>query len=141
MSEVFPKIGRRRARILAFQALFAWDAAGITPETLTQFTWLRRNPPPSTQDLVFSRLLFLGTLEHLREIDGCVSSRLEHWDFVRLNKVDKAILRLSAYSLLFQKDIPPVVVIHEAVSIARDFGTDDSFRFVNGVLDNIAKSA
>ncbi|UZV49575.1 transcription antitermination factor NusB, partial [Treponema pallidum] len=70
-----------------------------------------------------------------------VSSRLEHWDFVRLNKVDKAILRLSAYSLLFQKDIPPVVVIHEAVSIARDFGTDDSFRFVNGVLDNIAKSA
>ncbi|UZV50208.1 N utilization substance protein B, partial [Treponema pallidum] len=43
MSEVFPKIGRRRARILAFQALFAWDAAGITPETLTQFTWLRRN--------------------------------------------------------------------------------------------------
>jgi N utilization substance protein B len=72
-------------------------------------------------------------------VDRSIIRQLEHWDFSRLNKVDLAILRISAYCLLFQSDIPPSVTIDEAIDIAKEFGTDDSYRFINGVLDGIRK--
>ena len=65
---------------------------------------------------------------------------LEHWDFKRIGKVDLAILRMSIYALKFQPDIPATVTIDEAVDIARAYGSDESYRFINGVLDGILKS-
>jgi N utilization substance protein B len=58
----------------------------------------------------------------------------------RLNRLDLAVLRVSVFSLLFMKDVPASVVIDEAVDIAKDFGTDESYRFINGVLDGIRKT-
>ena len=133
-------IGRRRGRILAFQALYAWDAGSLPPTDLLLFPWV--NSPEKERndnDFSFSRLLFLGTIEHINEIDPLIAKNLENWDFTRFRLVDKALLRLGTYSLLFQPDMDPRIVINEAVNIARDYGTDDSFKFVNAVLDSIKK--
>lgn len=133
-------IGRRRGRILAFQALFAWDAGSLLPDDLLLFPWEERvGKELHDDDFLFSRLLFLGAVEHIAEIDTLISKNLENWDFNRLKLVDKAILRLSTYSLLFQPDTDPRIVINEAVTIARTYGTDDSFKFVNAVLDSIKR--
>lgn len=133
-------IGRRRGRVLAFQALYAWDAGSLLPADLLSFPWVERTGKDlRDDDFLFSRLLFLGTVEHIEEIDSSIADKLKNWDFTRLNLVDKAILRLSAYSLLFQRDIDPKIVINEAVIIARAYGTGDSFKFVNAVLDSIKR--
>ncbi|MEL3906880.1 MAG: transcription antitermination factor NusB [Treponema sp.] len=134
-------IGRRRGRILAFQALYAWDAGEVPVTDLLLFPWVERpeGQEDSDDDFLFSRLLVLGTVEHITEIDQFIVKNLEHWDFSRLKLVDKAVLRLSTYSLLFQPDTDPKIVINEAVNIARSYGTDDSFKFVNAVLDSIKK--
>jgi N utilization substance protein B len=108
---------------------------------LAQFSWLdeesQEKIKPESKD--FARLLIQGTIEKLPDVDQSIRKQLEHWDFSRLNKVDLAILRISAYCLIFQADIPPAVTIDEAIDIAREFGTDDSYRFINGVLDGIRK--
>ena len=133
-------IGRRRGRILAFQALFAWDAGSLSPDDLLRFPWAERTSKEvHDEDLLFSQLLFLGTVEHINKIDTLITKNLENWDFNRLKLVVKAILRLGTYSLLFQQDTDPRIVINEAVSIARTYGTDDSFKFVNAVLDSIKR--
>ena len=133
-------IGRRRGRILAFQALYAWDVGSLSPIDLLCFPWIERaENERSDDDFIFSRLIFLGTIEHIDEIDALIIKHLENWDFNRLKRVDKAILRLSTYSILFQKDTDPRIVINEAVSIARTFGNDDSFKCVNAVLDSIKR--
>ena len=133
-------IGRRRGRILAFQALFAWDAGSLSPDDLLRFPWAERTSKEvHDEDLLFSQLLFLGTVEHINKIDTLITKNLENWNFNRLKLVDKAILRLSTYSLLFQQDTDPRIVINEAVTIARTYGTDDSFKFVNAVLDSIKR--
>jgi len=133
-------IGRRRGRILAFQALYAWDAGSLSPDDLLPFPWVERTGKElHDEDFLFSQLLFLGAVEHIDEIDGLIAKNLENWDFNRLKLVDKAILRLGTYSLLFRQDTDPRIVINEAVTIARIYGTDDSFKFVNAVLDSIKR--
>ena len=83
-----------------------------------------------------------GTVEHLSEIDENIKKHLAaNWDFDRVNKVSLSILRMSVYSLLYQKDVGASVVIDEAIQIAKEFGADDSFRFINAVLDKIGKAA
>jgi N utilization substance protein B len=129
---------RRNGRILAFQALFAWEVGNNAPEQLTGFSWKKEN---EHDDLTFSRLLLLGALEHIDDIDAVIRSHLIHWDFDRVNKVDLSILRLSVYTLLFQNDVHPTIVIDEAVDIAKQFSLDESYKFINAVLDNIRKAA
>jgi N utilization substance protein B len=68
-----------------------------------------------------------------------IEEQLEHWELSRLAKVDLAILRISAYALRFQPDVPADVTIDEAVELAKELSTDDAYRFVNGVLDGIRK--
>jgi len=132
---------RRKGRILAFQALFAHELSGMGLAELQGFAWMDAEDLQRIREesRVFARLLIAGTMEKLAEVDRAIVRQLEHWDFSRLNKVDLAILRISAYCLLFQPDIPPSVPIDEAIDIAKEFGTDDSYRFINGVLDGIRK--
>ena len=87
----------------------------------------------------FARILVAGTIEHLDEIDEIIKKHLKTWDFERINKVSLSILRMSVYSLKYQTDVLPSIVIDEAIHIAKDFGPDDSFKFVNAMLDNIKK--
>lgn len=133
--------GRRKGRILAFQSLFAWDANKMSMSDLLGFTWLEdeKREKFGEEGIAFPRLIIAGTIEHISEIDAQIKANLKNWDFDRLNRVDLAILRMSVYSLLFQRDLHPSIVIDEAVDISKEFGSDDSYRFINAVLDNIRK--
>ena len=142
---------RRKGRILAFQALYAWDTADDKKSALKDlldFSWIENNQPfnsnketDSDEDstITFSRLLVAGTVENIKTVDTMIRKHLVNWAFSRLTRVDRALLRLSVYELLYQTT-PPRVVIDEAVDISREYGTDDSFRFINGVLDGIRKT-
>jgi transcription antitermination protein NusB len=134
---------RRKARILAFQALYAWDSSAGATAGLLDFGWLEDERRASLDEEVatFARLIIAGTLERLAEVDEAIKSHLQNWTFERLKRVDLAILRIGAYSLLFQKDIPAQITIDEAIEIAKEYGSEDSYRFINGVLDGIWKSA
>ena len=129
---------RRKARIYAMQALFSWDISGTPLEELLEFAWIdhREN---REETLVFSRLVVSGTIENIDQVDSAIQSHLEHWKLERLARVDLAILRLSTYSLLFQHDIPASITIDEAIDLAKEYGSDESYRFVNGVLDAIRR--
>ena len=87
----------------------------------------------------FARHLVLGTIERIAEIDSLIKDQTPHWDFDRINKVDLAILRVGVFLLQFTKEIASSITIDEAISIAREYSTVDSYRFVNGVLDGIRK--
>ena len=130
---------RRKGRILAFQALYCWESTHRAIDELLAFPWVDSEKQLSLDAGIadFSRLLIAGTVENIESIDETIKKHLQNWDFSRLNRVDLAILRMSVYSLMYQTEIAPSIVIDEAIGIAREFGTDDSFRFVNGVLDSI----
>ena len=133
-------VGRRRGRILAFQALVAWDMGVSVLDDLLTFSWQQTEKLESELEpdkYLFPKMMVLGTIENITEIDKIIQENLNNWVMDRLNSVDKAILRLSVYSLLYQKDTPPPIVIDEAINLAKDFGTDDSYKFVNAVLDSI----
>ena len=134
---------RRKARVIAFQTLYRWDLSASSLEELLDFSWLEEGKLSrlSEETLLFARLLIQGTLEKLSRVDEAIKEQLENWDFSRLARVDLAILRVSAYCLLFQADIPPTVTIDEAVDVSKEYGAEDSYRFVNGVLDGIRKRA
>jgi len=134
---------RRKARILAFQALYAWEASGASLDELLAFAWLEDTKLEQFEDdvIAFSRLIIAGTIENISTIDERIRAHLSHWPFERLKKVDLAILRMGTYCLLFQDDIPAQITIDEAIEIAKEYGTDDSFKFINGVLDGIHKDA
>lgn len=133
--------GRRKARIIAFQALYSFEIAGQELNELFSFPWIdeERKSRLKEETLSFSRLLIKGTIENLNAIDEEIKKHLEHWDFSRLSRIDLTLLRMSVFCLLYQPDIPATVTIDEAIEIAREFGTDDSYRFINGVLDSIQK--
>ena len=130
---------RRKGRILAFQALYCWESTRIPADELMMFSWLEseKRAALDTHIADFSRMLIAGTIENIRAIDEMIKKHLQHWDISRLSRVDLAILRMSVYTLMYQHEIAPSIVIDEAIGISKEFGTDDSFRFVNGVLDSI----
>lgn len=127
---------------MAFQALYAWEASQAPIGDITTFRWIAEDTLARMriEDLSFTRLLIAGTIENLSAIDDKIKAHLKNWDFSRLKRVDLAILRISVYSLIYQTDIPPSVIIEEAVKICIEYGADDSFRFINGILDAIRKS-
>lgn len=134
-------MARRKGRILAFQALYSYDVGSIDVQDLLSFSWVNEKTLEKMGDdgLSFARLLISGTIENLSLIDEKITSNLCNWDFDRLNRVDLAVLRISVYPLLFQKDIHPTIIIDEAIDISKEFGSGESFKFINAVLDNIQK--
>jgi len=133
---------RRKGRILAFQALYCWEASGTDAGELSGFQWLDDEKLEKLDPGIaaFSRVLIAGTIENIKPIDDMIRAHLENWDFTRLKKVDLAVMRISVYALMYQNEMPPSVVIDEAIGISKEYGADDSFRFVNGVLDAIRKT-
>lgn len=132
---------RRQARILAFQSLFSQD---VNPKPLEELLTLNWMEPKERDDLeadvvLFTRFLIAGTWEHWDEIRTLIEGQLRNWDFERVGKIDLAILRISIFQLLFAPDIPPKVVIDEAIDISKRFSSDDSYRFINGVLDGLRR--
>ena len=127
---------RREARIAAFQAVYAWEDSQPVIEELCQFQWVAGKLPASD----FASLVVNGTIENIHQIDLMINKHLKNWSFDRLNKVDLAVMRISVYSIIHQKDIPDLVTINEAIEIAKKFGSGKSYCFVNGILDSIRNS-
>jgi len=128
---------RRRSRELALQLLYQYELTGASPDHMQASSedWM------SASDGVreFANLLLEGALEHLDDIDTQLAEQTAHWRLERLAAVDRNILRIAMYELLFLADTPHAVVIDEAIEIAKKFGAEDSARFVNGVLDGFVK--
>ncbi|MDR1587798.1 MAG: transcription antitermination factor NusB [Treponema sp.] len=111
-------------------------------EELLNFSWLEADKRGAVNQEIadFSRLLIAGTIENIGAVDRMIQSHLQNWHISRLNRVDLAILRMSAYTLMFQRELPPSIVINEAIGISKEFGADESYRFINGVLDSIRRT-
>ncbi len=126
---------RTAARELALQALYQWEVLGDEFERrLDEFLneWAR-NP----EVRAFAKELVLGCRMLLDPIDREIARAARHWSLERMALVDRNILRLGAYELLYRDDIPPHVAINEAVDLAKKYGTLESGAFVNGVLDGL----
>lgn len=140
-------MSRRKSRVLAFQALYSHDVGGVSVDDLAEFSWAGKMDGGESamssrfvQERTFARLLFTGTVEHLEEVDEIIKAHLAaKWSMDRINKVSLEILRLATYEMLYQGDASVAVIIDEAVKIAKEYGADDSFKFINAVLDNIRK--
>ena len=151
---------RREARERAVQFLFQhdinppddieralnefWESqrAAAIAEDKGKATWGQpiQLPPPSTNEAemrLFAEPLIRGTLQHRDAIDEHIKKHVKNWELHRIAAVDRNILRLAIYEMLHREDIPPVVSINEAVDIAKRFSTDESGRFVNGILDKV----
>ena len=151
---------RREARERAVQFLFQhdlnppedleaalnqfWDSqrAAAIAEEKGAATWGERaeTPPVTTEEAalrLFAEPLIRGALEHRNEADDLIKKYTVNWDLHRIAAVDRNILRLAIFEMLHRDDIPPVVSINEAVDIAKKFSTQDSGKFVNGILDKV----
>lgn len=87
----------------------------------------------------FTETLVRGVLAHQAEIDGLLTEYAEHWDLHRMSAVDRNVMRVALFEMMYLRDIPPAVSINEAVDIAKQFSGEDSGRFVNGLLDRVRK--
>lgn len=126
---------RTQARELALQILYKRDLNPEPLETILDSFW-QMNPVPS-EVRTYAERLVEGTLLHLAELDAILEKHTEHWEIRRMAVVDRNILRFAAYELLFVEDVPPKVVINEAINIAKKFSQEESGKFVNGILDRI----
>ncbi len=129
---------RRKARELALQLLYQNDLAGTSPDEMFAWTQEYTDAAPEVQE--YAARLVLGALERRDEIDALLGERSEHWRLGRMPAVDRNLLRLGLYELLFEPETPHAVVIDEAVEIAKKFSTPSSGPFVNGVLDGIRRA-
>ena len=139
-------MSRRNGRVIAFQAVYSWDVTKASLEDLLSFSWLQKDgdnaalSENSKEERTFASLIIAGTIDHIDEIDKLIESHLSSsWSMERISRVALAILRTSVYEILFQNGAETKIVIDEAVNIAKDFDTDDSYKFINAVLDKIGK--
>lgn len=147
-------MSRRNGRVIAFQALYSWDVSKSSLDDLLTFSWLQKDAEieagvqdqetelseTAKEERTFASLIIAGTISHIDEIDKLIENHLSaSWSMDRISRVALAILRTSIYELLFQNGAEAKIVIDEAVNIAKDFDTDDSYKFINAVLDKIGK--
>ena len=124
---------RRQERRLAIEILFQADVTGSDGRSaLAGWVESGRTVPAFTRELVE------GVTDHLAELDETIGAHSEGWTVDRMASVDRTVLRAAAYELAFDRAVPVAVAIDEAVRAAKDLSTDDSGRFVNGVLGKIA---
>ena len=129
---------RREGREAVVQFLYQRDQGGSTTITdLADFYAFRGLSPAARR---FCQGLVVGLLEKIESIDVTIEKYLQNYKLERLSAVDRNVLRLALYEILYCLDVPPVVVMNEAIDIAKKYGTEESGRFVNGVLDQIRKA-
>ena len=136
---------RRQAREMALQMLYQRELGDAEPTQLLRTFDIHAfraetadagaSPRASELALDYARTLVEGSLAHQESIDRMVSDQADNWRLERMPVVDRNVLRLAVYEMRFQPDVPAVVVIDEAIELAKKFGSEQSGRFVNGILD------
>lgn len=129
---------RRKARECALQVLFAQERGPMRASALAAF-WDDAAAPTEARRYA-ERLVHLVT-DHRGAIDGAIARAAENWTLERMSRVDRNLLRVAVAELFFVEDVPMRVALDEAIEIAKRFGGEDSGRFVNGILDRIARDA
>ncbi|MBF0751146.1 MULTISPECIES: transcription antitermination factor NusB [unclassified Pasteurella] len=126
---------RRRARECTVQALYSWAVSGNTAEQVELAFMLDQDM--DGVDKPYFRKLFRQAVENMETVDFSITPYIDR-GFEELDPIEKAILRLAVCELRFELDVPYKVVINEAIEVAKVFGSDDSHKYINGVLDKIA---
>jgi N utilization substance protein B len=128
---------RRKAREHALQILFQLDVRKDKPSAaILKNFWAEYRPEDEVK--AFAEEIVKGTFKHLAGIDKLIHQCAKNWSLERMAVVDRNVLRLAVYEILYRTDIPTSVTINEAIEIAKKFGTDESGAFVNGILDSVA---
>ena len=132
-------MGRRReGREAAIQFLFARDLQGETKPEDADVFWTLHSARTSTR--AFAESLIKGVLAHQEQIDSGITQLLENFSFERLAAVDRNVLRVASYELLYCPEVPTPVILNEAIDIAKALSAGESGSYVNGVLDKLSRS-
>jgi N utilization substance protein B len=126
---------RRQGREAALKLLYALDLTRADVQDVVNAAWVQEIVPPQGRDFVM--MLVTGVSDHREEIDAVIRTWSSHWSLARIGVVERNLLRLAIFELLFQPDIPPNVTINEAVEMAKRYGAEEAWVFVNGVLDRV----
>ena len=129
---------RRKARESTLQILFQLEFDSPQTEQTIQGYWADKKA--AAEEKEFSNTLVHGIIEHQDTIDSVIQSLSEHWRISRMVLVDRNILRIAVFELLFEEGVAPAVVINEAIEIAKKFSSDQSAAFINGILDALRKN-
>ncbi len=127
---------RTHSREMALQILYQFNITNEKIEDVMEDFWPENKSDEEVR--IFAEKLALGTAGHVQDLDDVIVKYAENWNLKRMAIIDKNILRLAAYELLYLEDIPPKVTINEAVNLAKKFSQADSGKFVNGILDRIS---
>ena len=130
------RLARREARERVMQALYAYELSRDDVEHIIN-TQIRPFLEGNRDALQFAIRLFLTVLDHKEELDELIRKHIEHWDFERVALIDRILMRMAVAEFLYFEDIPPKVSINEALEIAKKYSTEDSNRFINGILDAV----
>lgn len=131
-------MGRRtKARECALQMIYQWEITKDPMARVVEGFWKIRETTAATREM--AERLACGAQSHIEEIDGAIGTAAKNWKLERIAGVDRGILRIGAYELIFEPGTPPSVVIDEAVEMAKRFSEAESPGFVNGVLDAIMR--
>jgi len=129
---------RRKARELAVCLLYQLEFYPERCVEAMETFWAQHSTSPQARE--FAQSLVMGVRENLDQIDSLIERFAEHWSLKRIALVEKNILRLGIYELLFREDIPSKVTLNEAIEIAKLYGSADSGKFINGILDRVMNS-
>ncbi|QZY52180.1 transcription antitermination factor NusB [Leucobacter tenebrionis] len=133
---------RTKARKRALDMLFQADVRGESIITIVNAEAQRASGEPDrAASWLYAREIVDGVTDHRDQIDELIMSYAQGWTLERMPNVDRALLRLATWEILFNEEVPAAVAIDEAVELAKEYSTDDSSRFVNGVLGRIADYA
>jgi len=130
---------RRSGREAALQMLFQVEGSGVSPEQAIELFW-RTFEDADPEGKPYADAIVRGVVDNLEGIDKKVTAASQNWRLERMSRVDRNLLRLGTWELMFRTDVPRAVILDEAVELAKSFGTDESSGFVNGVLDRIAEN-
>lgn len=127
---------RRQARELTLSALYACEMRP-QEETFSVFNTITESEEYSPDNIEYAKKLFMGVIESIDELDSVISKFAKNWDIKRMAAIDRTLLRMAVEEFDKKYNIPYKVVIDEAVELAKEFGAEESGKFVNGLLDNI----
>lgn len=126
---------RRKARLVAFKALYAIDVGGQAAEEALESAMEEAQLTQDNQ--AFARILVSGTMERLSDIDARLEEIARDYSLDRMAAIDRTLLRLGAYEILYYEDTPTAVAINEVVSVAKKYSTAESGKFINGILGEL----
>ena len=130
---------RRQAREAALQILYFWEVGGAPAEDAIDAYFTEHLPEATEEVLAFTARLVHGTVAEVEVLDAAIGEHSHNWRLERLAVIDRLILRLAVWELRHEADTPTAVVLNEALELARRFSTDESVKFINGVLDSIKR--